>query len=236
MKYYKKIQAQSNDYESGYWNIITDPDGKVRNRLEEEEKFIKNTQSELDFINAMPAGKILDIGCGLGFLLKTIEDKHEKFGVELSEFAADCAKPYATIYNQPFETINFGKEKFDLIIAHHVIEHVENPEIFLTKIKEILAPDGTLILATPDFESICAKLFKQNYRMLHDKTHTNLFSFNSLKQMVEDFGFDIIKFEFPYFESEYYTPENVLKMLDYDKNTISPACWGNFMTFYLKNN
>lgn len=232
MNYYEKRQISSSDYESSYWNIITDPDGKVRNRLDEEEKCIQNIQSELGFINSAPAGKVLDIGCGLGFLLKNIDNKHTKVGVEVSKFACDFASEHARIYNTPFEEIDFVQEKYDIIIAHHVIEHVEDPEMFLEKIKKVMAPNGRLILATPDFKSVCAKLFGQNYRMLHDKTHRSLFSFASLKQMLQDFGFEIIKFEFPYFESQYHNEENIIKMLDYDKNAISPACWGNFMTFY----
>lgn len=234
-KYYKKIFTDNSGFEESYWSTIVDPDGNVRNRLEEEQKVIANVRKEIDFINALPPSKVFDVGCGLGFLLGALDEKHEKFGLEVSQFASDYAKKYAQIYNSTIEDADLKENSFDVIISNHVIEHVDSPEIFLNKLKTILRKDGILILATPDFENVCAKLFKENYRMLYDKTHTNLFSFKSLKSMLIDFGFEILEVDFPFFDTEYFNEKNILKMLDYDKNETSPACWGNFMTFYCKN-
>lgn len=247
-KYYKKIvkdadeifvesdeKNSKSDYEENYWGVIKDPDGNLRNRIEEKDKFLANLKSELKFINEYQPSKILDVGCGLGFMLSGIDDKHEKFGLEVSSFACEHAKQYAEIYNSPIETAPIEENSFDIIVSHHVIEHVDKPEEFLDKIKKVLKKDGVLILSTPDFESICAKAYKDNYRMLFDKTHVNLFSFNSLKKMLTDYGFDIIDADFPYFDTEYFNEKNILNMLNYDKGEISPACWGNFVTFYCRN-
>ncbi|MBP7211249.1 class I SAM-dependent methyltransferase [bacterium] len=236
-KYYEKRVINNNDisYEEAYWGTIKDPDGKIRNRLNEKQKFLDNVKSELEFINKLPSSKILDIGCGLGYMLAGISDKHQKFGLEVSKFATSEAEKYAKIFNEPFEDIDLKENSFDIIISHHVIEHIDSPENFLTKIKKILKPNGILIISTPDFKSVCANLFNDKYRMLHDKTHTSLFSFDSLKLMLNDFKFEITDFEFPYFNTEYFTDENILKLLNYNTNEISPACWGNFVTFYAKN-
>lgn len=233
-KYYEKIVVETKEYEENYWGVVTDPDGKVRNLCNEREKFLANVVEQVDYLNNLPPSKILDVGCGLGFLLSALDDKHQKFGLEVSEFAADFAQKYATIYKKPIEELNLTDNSFDVVVSHHVIEHVDSPEIFLKEIHRILSPEGILVLSTPDFDCVCARLFKKNYRMLFDKTHVNLFSFNSLKNMLSDFGFDLIDLDFPYFSTEYFNEKNVLKMLDYDKNEISPACWGNFMTFYCK--
>lgn len=237
-KYYKKVikeKSQESDYEENYWGVIKDPDGVFRNRIEEKDKFLANVKDELDFINKLPPSKILDVGCGLGFLLSGIDDKHEKFGLEVSAFACEHAKQYAEIYNDFIEDAQIADNSFDVVISHHVIEHVDKPEDFLNKIKKVLKPDGYLILSTPDFECVCAKLFKENYRMLFDKTHVNLFSFVSLRQMLLDFDFDIVETEFPYFDTEYFNEKNIMKMLNFESGEISPACWGNFMTFYCIN-
>lgn len=234
-KYYEKIDCEKADYEEAYWEIIKDPDGKIRNRLEEQDKFLANLKHELNFINKLPPSKILDAGCGPGFLLNAIDKKHQKYGLEVSKFAANYAKQFAPIYNSTLEEAKLEENSFDVVISHHVIEHVQTPEIFLSEIKKILKPNGYLILATPDFKSICAKLFKKNYRMLFDKTHTNLFSFDSLKKMLSDYRFEILEVDFPYFETEYFNENNILKMLNYKNHETSPACWGNFMTFYCKN-
>lgn len=233
-EYYEKIIKENVDYEETYWGKVIDPDGKVRNLLDEREKFLANVMDELDFINSLPPSKIIDIGCGPGFMLSGIEDKHQKFGLEISKYAAQHAKKYATIYEKPIEELNLDENSFDVVISHHVIEHVDSPESFLTQIKKTLKPGGILILSTPDFNCVCAKLFKERYRLLHDKTHVNLFSFKSLKNMLQDFGFEVKDVDFPYFNTEYFNENNILKMLKFETAQISPACWGNFMTFYCK--
>lgn len=234
-EYYQKRHCENCNYEESYWGTIVDPDGCIRNRSQEREKFLANVKKETAFINSLPPSKILDVGCGLGFLLSAIDDKHSKYGLELSSLAAENAEKFAQIYRQKLEESDFNENSFDVVISHHVIEHIETPEIFLKKIKAILKPDGILILSTPDFKSVCAELFGENYRMFHDKTHISLFDFYSLKQMLQDFKFEIKEVDFPYFDTEYFTQENILRVLDYDKGTISPPCWGNFMTFYCKN-
>lgn len=233
-KYYKKLIADKKDYEENYWGVVTDPDGNVRNLSKERDKFLFNVQREVDFINSLSASRVLDVGCGLGFLLSAIDDKHQKFGLEISSYAREFAKKYAVMYDKPMEELNLDENSFDVVISHHVIEHVDSPENFMAHINKILAPGGRLILSTPDFNSVCARLFKDKYRMLFDKTHVNLFSFKSLKKMVLDFGFDVEEVDFPYFETEYFNKNNILKMLEFEHAEISPACWGNFMTFYCK--
>ena len=136
--YYKKRISENSDYEEAYWGTIIDPDGQVRNRIEEEKKFLANLKKEVDFINSLPPSKILDVGCGLGFLLGAIDGKHQKSGLEVSTYAAQYAEKYATIYNKKIEDAGFENNSFDVIVCHHVIEHVDNPEAFLQTIKNIL--------------------------------------------------------------------------------------------------
>ncbi len=73
--------AEPVDYEEAYWGTIVDPDGKVRNRLEEREKYLEDVKQELTFLKQLPPGRILDVGCGLGFLLSGLEPAWEKHGL-----------------------------------------------------------------------------------------------------------------------------------------------------------
>ena len=63
-----------------------------------------------------------------------------------------------------------------------------------------------------------------------DKTHISLFSDFSLRDLLEHSGFQVDKIDYPFFETEYFTKENLNRIFDTSK--MSPAFYGNFMTLY----
>lgn len=217
-------------YEESYWGVITDPDGKVRDRREERERYVQDIATELAFINALPAGRMLDVGCGLGFLLSGVADEWERHGVEVSAFAAGHAARYGQIHQGLLEEAGYPDRHFDLVVIYHVIEHVADPLALLKEIRRILKPCGWLILGTPDFDSGAARRYGANYRLLHDVTHISLFSNESMHRFLRDHGFRIEQVDYPYFATRYFNRDSLLALLDTSK--VSPPFYGNFMTFY----
>lgn len=220
------------DYEDRYWGTVVDPDGTVRVRSEERQKHLEDVSAELAFINTLPGGRLLDVGCGLGFFLSGVDPKWERHGVEVSAFAAETAREHGTIHVGQLSEFAFPDGHFDAVVCHHVIEHVPDPAPFLREIHRILRPDGALVLGTPDFDSGCARRFGERYRLLHDPTHISLFTSDSMRRFLRDGGFSIDNVDFPYFESRYFTEENLLRL--FDTSRISPPFYGNFMTFYCR--
>ena len=230
-KYYLKRKPQREiNFEESYWGTVKDPDGIVRDRSTEREKFLANVTQELDFINALPIGRVLDMGCGMGFFLSGIRKGWKKHGVEISSYAADYAKHWGEIFVGALHQATFPDGYFDLIVMHHVIEHIETPEDTLIETHRILAENGHLIMATPDFDSGCARHFGDNYRLLHDNTHISLFTNESMHRFLRDHDFIIDRVEYPFFDTPYFTKENLLRLFDTTK--ISPPFYGSFMTFY----
>jgi len=233
--YYHKIPCRSSGFEEEYWACVKDPDGKERNLLEEFEKNKKKFNYITEYLKEISPDRLLDIGCGLGALLASykLKDNYaELHGTELSNFAGKHASKFAKIFIGDLETAKYESEYFDAVTCHHVIEHVPEPKLFLSEIKRVLKKHGTLVLATPDFDSGCARKYGNNYRLLHDKTHISLFSADSMHRFIRDHGFIIEKVEFPYFDTEYFNKENLLRI--FDKEKISPPFYGNFMTFFSK--
>ena len=71
-KYFIKLKRKKTK-KKNYWNqTVLDPDGKKRNRFSKIEKikFYKNNRNLIKKINLLKAKKILDLGCGNGFLFK----------------------------------------------------------------------------------------------------------------------------------------------------------------------
>ena len=233
---YYKVRAVGEDnlYEENYWSKVTDPDGRERDREQEKEQRIADIREELQYINKLKPGKILDIGCGMGELLSEVDDAWDKYGLEVSGYAGERAAKYATIFNGVLEDAPYEEASFDLVVMHHVIEHIEKPEEAMMKVRDLLKHNGNLIIATPDFDGALARQFGENYRLLHDKTHVSLFSRISLRHLLEDTGFRIEREEFPFFETRYFTEQNLLRV--FDKEKISPPFWGNFMTLYCRKN
>lgn len=229
--YYKKRQGVlPANFEENYWDTTIDPDGNIRKKKEEKEQFIKNAKSIIDYINTLKEGKILDIGCGYGYLLSVVNNNWEKHGTELSNFTTKTASQYASIYTGDLLKSNYLPSSFDVISLYHVIEHLETPELYIKYINNLLKIGGKLIVSTPDFNCITAQRFKENFRLLHDQTHISLFSTESLKNMLYDNGFEVEKVEYPFFDSEYFTKENLHRLFDTSK--ISPPFYGNIVNIF----
>ena len=218
------------DYEEEYWGTVKDPDGRIRHRAEERERKLIDLKDELDYVNQLTPGRILDVGCGLGFLLSGVHDTWEKHGVEISRLAAEHAAQYGKIYCGFLEDANYQDGQFDVVVMYHVLEHVAEPISLLREVRRILKPGGKFICATPDFDSACARRFGARYRMLHDHTHVSLFSTNSLRNTLNDLGFEVENVHYPYFDTEHFNTKNFDRLSDTDQ--ISPAFYGNIMTFY----
>ena len=164
--YLKRNRDKKKIFESNYWDVVVDPDGKQRNRLEERERKLSDLRGELTYINSLPGGNFLDFGCGLGFTLSGVGDQWNRYGLEMSEFAGDHAKKWGDIHIGTVQEANYASEFFDAILMYHVIEHLEKPEQEIKEIHRILKPGAKFIISTPDFDSACARRFKENYRML----------------------------------------------------------------------
>ena len=221
------------DFEAAYWHEVVDPDGVARNRLEERERHLEDIDYIVDFVRTLEPGKVLDVGCGPGFFLSALDLAWRRHGIELSEFAAERASRQGDIHVGTLLDGPYGDDEFDLVLMHHVIEHCEDPVANIEVIRRILKRDGCLVIATPDFDSGCARLFGANYRLLADETHIRLFSSDSMHRFMRDHEFRIRRVEYPFFDTRYFTEENLLRLSD--TTTVSPPFYGNFMTFFCDN-
>lgn len=234
------VSRKNSSKKGKYWQPKTDPDGKIRDRLTnfERVKFIKNNRALIKDIKNFNPKNILDIGCGPGFLLSALDkNKYNLYGIENDINATEYAKRYATIVRHNLNRkLLLTKLKFDLIIINQVIEHVKKPENLIKIVKKNLKKRGILIIGTPDFDCLMARLYLNKFRMLHDKTHVSLFSRDSLSRFLNYMGFEIIKIDYPYFDTEYFQKYKKKKLENiFDiKNKVSPPFYGNIINVYAR--
>jgi 2-polyprenyl-3-methyl-5-hydroxy-6-metoxy-1,4-benzoquinol methylase len=239
----KKVSLYQNFANNLYWSNykkFKDPDGKIRDLSKEFLKKKKDLRNEISFLKEKFNNKkikVLDMGCGFNFFLKSLPKDWNKYGIELSSLVSKDKESWSKIYNYDIEKI-FTKSqkiqlgKFDVIFNYHVIEHLRKPENFLINVRSLLKEKGYFLLGTPNFDSGCARRYKSRYRFLKDPTHISYFSENSLYRMLDTYGFKILRVDFPYFETQLFNINNLKKLFKTTKNNVSPPFYGNIMTFY----
>jgi len=231
LDYYATVEPDGTiEYEEEYHKVTIDPDGKERHLLDEQDHALSGISEITSYVSKLTPGKVLDVGCGLGWFLSSLDKSWDRHGIEISEFASNNASKYGQIRNGTLFEFDWENDSFDLIVMNHVIEHLSNPEGTIQLLHDLLKDDGVFIIGTPDFDSGAARRYGKNYRFLHDPTHISLFSNDSMHRFLRDHGFKIMGVEYPFFETPWFTMENVLKVLKGDG--ISPPFYGNAMTFF----
>jgi 2-polyprenyl-3-methyl-5-hydroxy-6-metoxy-1,4-benzoquinol methylase len=117
------------------------------------------------FKNIADNSKILELGFGEGnFTEELIKRNFKPTVIDGSDFLLNKAKE---LYGDSINTINLlfeeynPSDKYDCIIATHVLEHLDNPYELLIKMKSWLNPNGIIIIIVPNKESIHRQLAVQ---------------------------------------------------------------------------
>lgn len=98
--------------------------------------------------------KILEIGCGYGYLIYALRKAgYDAIGIDISSSAIDNAKKHFGDYYICADAANYypnNAETFDVVILTEVIEHIPEVQKMLKTIHALLSPGGDLILTTPN--------------------------------------------------------------------------------------
>jgi SAM-dependent methyltransferase len=96
--------------------------------------------------------RVLDYGCGSGYGSYMLSDIAEYVSaVDISLEAVNFAKESYKVKNLSFSTLQeLSDEKYDVITSFQVIEHVPDNKEYIRKLKDLLNPEGYLLISTPD--------------------------------------------------------------------------------------
>ncbi|MGV7224038.1 MAG: class I SAM-dependent methyltransferase [Nitrospinales bacterium] len=139
--------------------------------------------------------RILDLGCGTGILVDLLTTNgYVVDGVDSSQANIDYARHHkkGNYFLQDIESFD-TRNKYDLIIASHLIEHLRTPEKFLKKVKSSLKKGAFLYIATPNLSAWSAKsLWRENLGGISGTDHRILYSSKGLSRLLSMYGFRII--------------------------------------------
>lgn len=183
----------SNYYEK-YWQ---EKDKDELNDFKHKWISVKRVLSELK------GGKVLDFGCGAGWLLQKIINSfpnNQYVGTDLSLNGLKRAKKRLPnvkfVQSEGGEKLPFLNDEFDIILATDVIEHVYDVSSLLSEWHRILKPNGRIVITTPYFGLIKNIIIDViGFEKVFDPIgpHIRFFTDNSLKTVLEKHGFTVLQ-------------------------------------------
>jgi 2-polyprenyl-3-methyl-5-hydroxy-6-metoxy-1,4-benzoquinol methylase len=163
-----------------------------------------------DFIARFVAGRsgrLLDMGCGLGYFLKAVAPypKWEAHGCEISPAAVRYARHTQGLPNvicARLEDADFSAGSFDVVTMWDVLDHLRQPDPVLRHCHRLLKPGGICFLRTPNIVVQLArarlKRLLQGVRpgvaYLQATHHAHHYSRHSIRSLLERNGFSRVEF------------------------------------------
>lgn len=174
--------------------------GVYREYAKSHDLKVATARPRLTAIKHLAEGRrLLDVGCATGFFMEAAaEEGFDVRGVEFSAVAISLARPdirERIVRGDVNELLTSEPEKFDVVTAFDIIEHVQNPANFLRELREILKPGGVLAISSPDTGHFLRYLMGSKWPMLQPMQHTVLFSRRSIADLLERCGFQDVQVE-----------------------------------------
>jgi 2-polyprenyl-3-methyl-5-hydroxy-6-metoxy-1,4-benzoquinol methylase len=159
----------------------------------------------LRWLEQLPAGKLLDLGCSGGLLAERARALgHRVVGVDVLELPEVRGRVDRFIRANldrglPEEVEQEGP--FDIVLAGDILEHVREPGLVLEHARRVLVPRGALIASVPNFAHWYVRarsllgIFDYDQRGLLDRTHVRFFTRRSIERELQGAGFNTVRTE-----------------------------------------
>ena len=206
-------------YSEGHWSTESDEQKSLKKYLDMYDDVYNkgNLDRILEEVGEKKSQYILDYGGGVGMIsVRLAMQGHNVVLGDAAEKALNSANYYADKEGVKITTVccdridAFSDEKFDLIIAKDLLEHVVNDEEMVKEFFKKLKPGGKLIITTQNAMSPNYVIEGGIRKVLHptvkwlgwDRTHVRFYTPRSLRKLSERAGFKTTSFKpayiFPY--------------------------------------
>lgn len=156
-----------------------------------------------DAISPYCSGKILEVGSGIGnlsfYLLKkfsnvTLSDFRNKYCDILKIKYGNYANLNAVVeidlsLNNFKEIYPYSSKKYDTIVALNVLEHIKNDALAIHNCRELLAPNGQLVLLVPAYQFLYNSLDK-------NLDHYKRYNKTNLSQLINNEGLQVVEIKY----------------------------------------
>jgi 2-polyprenyl-3-methyl-5-hydroxy-6-metoxy-1,4-benzoquinol methylase len=152
-------------------------------------------------LKRLPAGRLLDVGCGLGYFVEGIR-RHSGWSVSGVEFSAEAVAHarghlQLDVHQGELAECGFPPHSFDFIHVNNVLEHVRDPRGFLTEARRLLKPGGLFYLSVPNGVVDCRNLLefeRRQHRPGRSKDgHLFFFPRTAMLELLDQAGFRVMR-------------------------------------------
>lgn len=153
-----------------------------------------------------PSGKLMDLGCGLGYFLHGVvnDGAFQALGVDVSQEAVEYVKnKFGHHVQNESDLDNLEPESFDVITQWHVLEHVHLLNERMEQLKKLLKKDGYLFIAVPNSNSWDAKHYKEFWDGYDVPRHLYHFNQKSFTELMQRHGFKVVETRSMPFDAPY---------------------------------
>jgi SAM-dependent methyltransferase len=184
-------------YPESYWFA---PDGGAAGRLEETYRravlgdHVRFVKSALRHSSAQ--GPLLDVGSGGGLFLGMMRARGFRgVGLDVSPQAAGVAWRLQGVPSicALLEKAPFRPGAFAAITMFHVLEHLPDPRACLDAARNLLAPDGRLIVQVPNAASWQCRLLGRRWNGLDVPRHLFDYRDEDLEKLLDSRGFEVVR-------------------------------------------
>lgn len=138
--------------------------------------------------------KVLEVGASAGQFLSHI--KNSVASIHAIELDRACCKFLNEVIGveceaEFLENSRFVDERYDVICAFQVMEHVEDPVVFLNTLKRVARPGATIFIEVPNLRDPLLSVWDvPTYRkFFYHSAHLQYFTESSLRQVADKAGF-----------------------------------------------
>lgn len=165
----------------------------ISNKIEKRFENVSRSKTFANILKTFDLGNksVLDLGCSYGEFLKHFGPG--SVGLTISEYELEQGKKRGVdirLGNIESDQVVL-EEKFEVIFANNLFEHLLSPHDFLCKIKNYLKPEGVLILGVPCFPKILPLLRLSKWNGSLATAHINFFTRETLVETVKRAGWHI---------------------------------------------
>jgi 2-polyprenyl-3-methyl-5-hydroxy-6-metoxy-1,4-benzoquinol methylase len=171
-----------------------------------EQRYTQLSQPRADYImsamksNSIANQSILEIGAGTGEVIRELTQLIQDVQAYAVEPNPDMWINYdhseVNLLKVPLEEINETQNKFGVIYAFEVLEHLLNPELLFQKASSLLTNGGLLILSTPNSASIEVTSMKNTSNTI-DIEHISIVTPLAIHSLANRHNFKVVKIETP---------------------------------------